>query len=155
MKKILPIVTTLFLLISAVFAKECCGHGERDFSPKHGMGHKMKLEMLDLSNEQREGLEASLVQTKKKIIPLKAEIELKRVDLESAMKADKPDRSTIMKLTKEISDLELKIKQARIDQMLKVHSILTPEQREQLKKPLPKVIKKKIIKKNFEEEHFD
>ena len=39
-----------------------------------------------------------------------------------------------MKITKEISNLELKMKQTKIDQKLKVHALLTAEQREQMKK---------------------
>lgn len=126
-----------------------------DFHKKHGMAEKMKFEMLDLTAEQREAIENIHKETKRKIIPLKADIELKQLDLESAMKADEPSRSKIMGLIEDINDLELKIKQTHVDAKLKVHSILTPEQREQMKNPMHQGMKKKVIIKKFSEEECD
>ncbi len=97
-------------------------------------------EMADLTAEQKEDMEAARIEAQKTIIPIKAEIELKQIDLRTEMKKDKPDRAKIMKIAKEISDLEWKIKQADIDKKLKVHAILTPEQREKMKGPHRKII---------------
>jgi len=89
--------------------------------------------MADLSAEQKEGMEAARLEAQKTIIPIKADIELKQIDLKTEMKKDKIDRAKIMKIAKEINDLEWKIKQADIDQKIKIHSLLTPEQREKMK----------------------
>lgn len=117
------------------------------------MRGEMGLEMLDLSAAQHDEIKALKTETHKRIIPMKAEIELKQIDVRNAMDADNPDRNKIMQLTKEISDLELKIKQAKIDQKLKVHATLTPEQREQMKSMhhgKPMMQKKMIIKKEID-----
>ncbi|MCK4453694.1 periplasmic heavy metal sensor [candidate division WOR-3 bacterium] len=143
MKKIFLLLTALFIITSLGYAQECHGTGRADHPHKHKMHQKMKFEMLNLSNEQRDAIENASFETRKKIIPLRSEIELKRLDLEKEMKADEPNRSKIMKTMKEISDLDLKIKQTEMDQRLHIHSMLTPEQKEQLKKPLHKAIKEK------------
>ncbi|HEC79531.1 MAG TPA: periplasmic heavy metal sensor [candidate division WOR-3 bacterium] len=154
MKQIFSITAVLFIVVSLGFAQEGC----RNFPPGqpphgHRMMPEMRLEMLDLTASQRDEIEAARLEAQKKIIPLKAEIELKRLDLEKEMRADTPNRSKIMKLTEEINKIELKIKQTKLDEMLKIRSVLTPEQREELKKPLlKKIMKKKIIKKHCCEE---
>jgi Spy/CpxP family protein refolding chaperone len=153
MKKTFLIFTALFIITSLGYAHESHGHGKADHPHKHKMHQRMKLEMLDLSDEQRDVIENASFETRKKIIPLRSEIELKRIDLEKEMKADEPNRSKIMKIMKEISNLDLKIKQTEMDQRLDVHSILTPEQRKQLKKPMHKSMKKKIMKKHSQKEY--
>jgi Spy/CpxP family protein refolding chaperone len=150
MKKLIPIIVALFILMPAVYAQEFRGPEGREHGHQQKMAQKMRFEMLDLSEEQREEIHTLRISTKKKIIPLKADIELKRIDLENEMRVDQPNRNKVMKLIKEISDLELKIKQTQVDQKLKINSILTSEQREQLKRPMRKVIKKKIIKQDVE-----
>ena len=111
---------------------------ERGMDVEKEFGHMG--EMADLTAEQKEAMEAARIEAQKTIIPIKAEIELKQIDLRTEMKNDKPDRAKIMKIAKEISDLEWKIRQADIDQKLKVHSILTPEQREKMKGPHRKMM---------------
>lgn len=147
--KYVPILLIVMSLLgySQDFDKPCC----EEFQKKHGMAEKMQLEMLDLTSEQREAIENAHREAEKKVIPLKADIELKRIDLESMLRADEPNRNKIMGLMKEISDLELKIKQTKVDVRLKVHSILTPEQREEMKGMKHKGMKKKIIIKKLQE----
>jgi len=106
------------------------------------MAMEKKFEMFDLTAEQKDKIEAARVETRKAVIPIKAEIELKQIDLQSEMRLDKPDRKKIMKLASEINALELEIKKAELDQRLKIHSILTAEQREKLKAPRHKLMDK-------------
>lgn len=142
------ICTVLFFTLTLAGAQ---GHGEHCGTEKgHGKGYAMKakFELLDLSTEQRETINAIRVDTEKEIIRLKADIELKRIDLEQEFKADEPNRTRIMKLLEDITDVQLTVKKARADAHLKIHGILTPEQREELKAPARTVIKKKIIEKH-------
>ncbi len=147
MRKNPLVLIGLLIITSYGLAQEfdCPGHGGRE--GKHQPGHMMKLETLDLSPDQREEIETSRYEVKKKVIPLRAEIQLKHLDMQKEMEADNPNRSKLMSLTKQISDLQLKIKQLMLDQKLKIHSILTPEQKEQMKRSSHKTIEKKIIKK--------
>ncbi len=147
MKRNLLLLVGLMIITSYGFAQEFDRPGHCGHEARHQPKHMMKLEMLDLSPEQQEEIENSRYEVEKKVIPLRAEIQLKHLDMRKEMKADNPNRSKLMNLTKQISDLQLKTKQLMLDQKLKIHSTLTPEQREQLKKPMHKTMEKKMIKK--------
>jgi Spy/CpxP family protein refolding chaperone len=153
MKYLALIIAAWLMIASTTFAQEpwedCPGKGH-PCRQEYARG----MEMLDLTDEQQEAISDARVEAKKKIIPLKAEIGLKRIDLEQEMKKDELNRAKIMKKLKEINDLELKIKQAEVDARIKIHSLLTPEQREKLKKPLHQ-IRKKILKKKIKEKFMD
>ncbi len=147
MKRNLLVLIGLMIITSYGFAQEFDRPGHCGHEVRHQPKHMMKLEMLDLSPEQQEEIENSRYEVEKKVIPLRAEIQLKHLDMQKEMKADNPNRSKLMTTIKQMSDLQLKIKQLMLDQKLKIHSTLTPEQREQLKKPMHKTIEKKMIKK--------
>ena len=151
MKRNLLVLIGLMIIISYGFAQEFDRPGHCGHEVRHQPKHMMKLEMLDLSPKQQEEIENSRYEVEKKVIPLRAEIQLKHLDMQKEMKTDNPNRSNLMNLTKQISDLQLKIKQLMLDQKLKIHSMLTPEQREQMHKPMGKRIEKKIIIKHGEE----
>jgi Spy/CpxP family protein refolding chaperone len=139
MKQLILCVAILGLTAITGFAQE--PPPPPDVPPAPGMERGMDVEKefvhmceaIDLTGEQKDAMEAARIEAQKTIIPIKAEIELKQIDLRTEMKKDKPDRAKVMKIAREISDLEWKIKQADIDQKLKVHSVLTPEQREKMK----------------------
>lgn len=135
---------SIFLIVSTGVAQECINPKSEDCPHEPRFEMMRKFEMLDLTEEQREEIEDAEIGARKKIIPLKAEIELKMIDLENEMRADELNRTKIMKITEDISDLRLKIQQTKIDQRLKIHSILTPEQREQLQRPMHKTHERRL-----------
>ncbi|MEO0129608.1 MAG: periplasmic heavy metal sensor, partial [candidate division WOR-3 bacterium] len=94
------------------------------------------------SPEQKAKIEEVRIETRKDIIPIKSQIELKQIDLHKEMKADNPNKDKILKLSQEIHNLEWQIKKLHIEEKLKIHSLLTPEQRAKLKIPKKKFIKK-------------
>ncbi len=144
MKRTLIALSCLAILVSLGFSQNPAPPG-----PPDPAGHRPwparfergdlrhKLAALDLSNDQKDKIEALNVEARKKIIPIRAEIELRQVDLRSAMKAESPDEQKILNLNRQIHDLELKIKEIRIKEMLAVRGILTPEQRRLIGQPEP------------------
>ena len=141
MKRTLMVLSAALILITAAFSQgpqppDRLGRPAFNRMPERGE-IRMKLENLDLSQEQRDKIESAALDVRKKIIPIRAEIELRQVDLQAAMRSDKPDEQKILALSREINDLEYKIKEQRIKERLLVHSILTPEQREKLRAPGP------------------
>ena len=118
MKAIFLGLLSFFVIISTGYAQECETEILVERPGMHKLHLEKRFELLDLSIEQREKVDAIKDETKKKIIPLRAEIALKRIDLENEMEEAEPNRSRLMKLTKEISDLQLKIKQTKIDEKL-------------------------------------
>ncbi|MCK4941813.1 Spy/CpxP family protein refolding chaperone [candidate division WOR-3 bacterium] len=136
----LPLVAlALIFTITAGFAQEMAAPCTAEKHMHSGMKHG--LEMLDLTAEQTEEIDAIKMETEKGVIPVKSDIELKRLDLEKEMKLETPDRDGVMTLVKDIHALELKIKQARVDQHLKIHGVLTPEQRAEMSKQMHKGMK--------------
>jgi Spy/CpxP family protein refolding chaperone len=136
----LPLVVfALLFTITAGFAQEMempgCAEKHMQAPMKHG------LEMLDLTPEQTEKVDAIKMAMEKKVIPVKADIELIRLDLEKEMRSEAPDRSRVMSLIKDIHALELEVKQAKVDQHLKIHDVLTPEQKAEMSKHMHKGMK--------------
>ncbi len=136
----------LMLILSLILLTGLMGYAQ-DMCPMHRQGPKdmepCPSELLgDLSPEQRTKVEEVRIETRKKIIPIKSQIELKQIDLHKEMKADNPNKDRILKLSQDIHELEWQIKKLHLEKRLKIHSILTPEQREKLKMPKKKCIKK-------------
>jgi Spy/CpxP family protein refolding chaperone len=94
--------------------------------------------MLNLSNQQKNQIGATITETKLAIKPVKTDIKLKRVQLDNEMRTEQPDQAKIMGLTKKISDLQLAIRQVKVDGKSKILSALTPIQKEQLNLPFAK-----------------
>lgn len=138
--KNLALILFLILLTGLVgYAQEMC--------PMHRQGPKemapCPTELLDnLSPEQKTKIEEIRIEMRKNIIPIKSQIELKQIDLHKEMKSDNPNKDRILKISQEIHELEWQIKKLNIEERLKIHSILTPEQREKLKMPGKKCIKR-------------
>jgi len=138
MKRRLPmIIFSTLILLTLAFSQ---GHrppppGGPPSNPGRGLREKIKL--LDLTAEQRESMETMRVELQKKIIPIRAQIELKQIDMRTAMKADKPSEAAILKLAREIHNLEFQIKELEIHQKLAFQLLLTSEQREKMREPMP------------------
>jgi len=132
--RILYLVALSLIVISAPgYAQEAIVPGcmgQHQFGGGHG------FESLGLTAEQKTQIDEIEIATQKAIIPVKAEMELKRIDLEKEMKLDKPNRDRVMKMVKDIHALELQVKQAMIDQQLNIHGILTPEQRAKMRESM-------------------
>ncbi|OPX17563.1 hypothetical protein BXT86_05805 [candidate division WOR-3 bacterium 4484_100] len=148
MKKAALIMFFGFFIVTAGYGQHFQGP-RPDGPPGPRMGMLERMQMLNLSDEQRDKIADIQTNFRKKVIPIKAEIQLKEIDLKNEMRADEPNRTRIMNLVKAISELELKIKQADIDRRLKIRALLTPEQRKKLKNmPMPKrCVEHEVIKR--------
>ncbi len=97
-------------------------------------GREMCCPEIDvLTPEQRTKVEDIRTETRKAVIPIRSQIELKQIDLQGEMKSDNPNKDKIIKISKEIHELEWQIKKLHLEEKMKIHSLLTPEQREKLK----------------------
>ncbi|MCX7995477.1 MAG: periplasmic heavy metal sensor [candidate division WOR-3 bacterium] len=134
---------TLLVFAGVVSAQKCClmhEEIEKQEPPPIEM-------MIDLSEQQKETIENIKFDTRKNVIPIKSQIELKRIELQKEMKSENPNKDRILKLSQEIHELEWQIKKLKIEERLKIHSILTPEQRAKMKMHKKKIIKKFEIEK--------
>jgi Spy/CpxP family protein refolding chaperone len=64
-----------------------------------------------------------------KVAPLRAQAQIKHLELQKLWMAPQPKRDDIVRTQNELSDVERKIKEARVDFRLAVLSVLTPEQK--------------------------
>jgi Spy/CpxP family protein refolding chaperone len=100
---------------------------------RHGdqapMGGPMAMmQKLNLTEQQQAQIRKLHVDFQKKQIQNQAKIKLARLDLSQMLQADKPDRPAIEKIIRDISSLETDTKLARVDQMLAIRNVLTPDQ---------------------------
>ena len=86
------------------------------------------MQKLNLTEAQQTQVNKLRVDFQKKQIQSQAKIRLARLDLSQLLQADKPDRGAIEKGIRDVSSIETEAKLARLDHMLAVRALLTPEQ---------------------------
>ena len=91
-------------------------------------GRMTLIQKLNLTEDQQAQIRKLHVDFQKKQIQNQAKIRLARLDLAQMIRADKPDQSAIEKAIRDISALETDTKIARVDQLLAIRNVLTPDQ---------------------------
>jgi Spy/CpxP family protein refolding chaperone len=104
-----------------------------------GMPGRMNIlgrlaDKLDLSEEQRDEIKDILAAHQKDMIQQKADRELAEVELRELTMEDDPDLDAIEEQVKEIASLEARMRYSQIKAMVDARSVLTDEQKEELKK---------------------
>lgn len=94
-----------------------------------GEGPRAVMAKLNLDDVQKEKIEKLRTEMQRKNIETQSKIRLARIDMRELMRAENPSRSAIEKKMRAVSDLELDLKLVRLDHMLAVREVLTPEQR--------------------------
>ena len=89
---------------------------------------------LDLSEEQRDEIKDVLTTHQKYMIQQKADRELAEVELRELVQSDDPDLDAIEEQIKEIANLEAGMRYSQIKAMVDARSVLTDDQKEELKK---------------------
>lgn len=84
--------------------------------------------MLNLSPSQRERIRLLRVDFQKLSVRLKAEMDLKQLDIEKLLVAPNSDPNDIRKLLKERLAIEAKLRTEALDNFLSIKSILTSDQ---------------------------
>ena len=83
---------------------------------------------LGLTDPQVGRLRQVVVEIEKANVKIRAEIEVRRIELREALRADKPDRDEILKKVQEISDLRREVMKHCVEAILAAKTILSPEQ---------------------------
>jgi len=92
----------------------------------------IKWELLNLTTEQKRRLTTLRYQFQQKAIKLKAQIELKQVDIEQQLIAANSNPDTVRNLMKEKLALETELQLAALENFLAIKALLTPEQLQKL-----------------------
>jgi len=88
---------------------------------------------LGLADPQVERLRQIVVETEKANVRTRAEIQVRRIELREALRADKPDRDAILKQVREISDLRGEMMKHNVEAILAAKAVLSPEQQRKLR----------------------
>ncbi len=118
-------------------------HGQMGMHRWVGRGHEMGLEWvvnnpklrqeLGITDEQAAKIRQESLDFKKAEIRLRADMELKSLDLHSLLSAEKPDRAAIYRSLQEVSAAQMASEKARIDHHLATRELLTPAQTQKLR----------------------
>ncbi|MCI0705935.1 MAG: Spy/CpxP family protein refolding chaperone [Ignavibacteriae bacterium] len=96
---------------------------------RRGEPRRMEMEKrLNLSDDQRDQIQQLRTEFQKQQITQRGKIQLARIELRELLRADKPDKSAIEKKIQETSQLQAQQQIARVNHMLTVRNVLTPEQ---------------------------
>lgn len=124
MKKILIVsvsIVFLFLFISSSFAE----------FPRLWKNKEL-IKNIGISKEQVGKIKDLSITTEKKLIKVRADIELKEIDLREVLDEDKPNEGKAEGLIKGIMKLKTDARILKTKQMIDMKKILTPEQLEKL-----------------------
>lgn len=85
-------------------------------------------EILGLTEEQVEQLRKIKMDARKTAVRKRAEMQINRIELKELMRSEDPPRKQVKQKVQEISHLWGEMMEARIDCLLSIKSVLTPEQ---------------------------
>ncbi len=88
---------------------------------------------LGLTDQQTERLRQLIVDTEKASVKTGAEMALRGIELRELLRADKPDRETVMKKVQEIASLRAEMMMQHVDALLAAKNVLTPEQQKKIR----------------------
>lgn len=86
------------------------------------------IQALNLTPEQQQKLQDMSYQNRKQALDRRHDMELKRLDMERELDKDNPDPAVLDRLIDEQSALRAKSGKARVQNMLAMKKVLTPEQ---------------------------
>lgn len=89
---------------------------------------------LGLSKEERAEMKEKMHETRKLMIQLKAKRDEAKAELEHLLDADEVDEKAVMAAAENLAQVSGDIIKARVQSKLNIISMLTPEQREKMKK---------------------
>ena len=89
--------------------------------------------MPQMTAEQLEKMDALRTAHVKEMVPLRADLKVKEIELDALWRADEPDAKKIIAKVKEIGDLREKLEVAGINHRFEMRKLMTPEQRKAMK----------------------
>ena len=85
--------------------------------------------MPELTNEQQDKMDVVRQNHIRAMLPIQTDIQIKEMDLDALWRADNPDGKKIVAKVREIGALRIQAEVERVNNMLAMREILTPEQR--------------------------
>jgi Spy/CpxP family protein refolding chaperone len=108
------------------------GMGAREFGLARLLNDPDLRQKIGVTDEQAATIRQQVSDFRKRQIRDRADLEVKHIDLENLLAADKPDRVAIDSKLEEISASQLVLKKSAIHFRLAMRDAITPAQREKL-----------------------
>lgn len=108
------------------------GFGPREFRLARLLSDPNIRQQLGVTAEQAAKIRQQESDFRKAEIRNRADMEIKRMDLDDLLSADKPDRAAIDSKLQEISAAQLALEKSAVDHRLTMRDALTPAQRQKL-----------------------
>lgn len=89
---------------------------------------------LGLSDQQADRLRQIIVDAEKSSVKTRAEMEVRGIEFRELLRADNPDRATVLKKAQEISNLRGEMMKQHVEALLAAKTVLTPEQQKKIRK---------------------
>jgi Spy/CpxP family protein refolding chaperone len=112
------------------------GRGRRDFAMSRILSNPEIQQKVGVTPEQVAKIRGQETAFRRTSIQQRADLQVKRLDLQELLAAEKPDRTAIDRQLQAISTSRLAMDKSRIDFRLNMKDALTPEQREKLKQAM-------------------
>ena len=90
-------------------------------------------QFLGLTDDQVARLHKIGIDSEKASVQMRADMQLRHIELRELMRADNPDREAIMQKLDQINALQGKMEKARVANLLDARAVLTPDQLKKLK----------------------
>jgi len=136
------LIVALFLSLANLASAGCQGTwGSPSREPRERVGIEKLLALLDsdrfrshlgLEGPQVERLRQIALEIEKANVKIRAEIEVRNIELREALRADKPDRDEILRKVQEVSDLRGGMMKQDVEAILAAKSVLTSEQQKKV-----------------------
>ncbi|MFH1655666.1 MAG: periplasmic heavy metal sensor [Candidatus Omnitrophota bacterium] len=157
-KKILILagVISLVCFVTSVFAQPF-EDTPKEFGEERKQAIENFTEELELTQEQQEQIKEQRAEKRKQAERIREQLKAKNQELRQELEKEEVDEVKVQVLIAEINDLQAKQLQQRVEGVLKMKEILTPEQHEKLKAKMQEKKQKmhhkrgKMMRHNFEE----
>lgn len=123
---------TLIVVLSVLFLFTCVNQEMFSQKREHRNGKEFRMEMkekLNLTEEQENRIESLRLSHEEAMIKLRADLELKELEMRKIKSTDKLSRSEMIQITKEISAIKDEMALARVNHQMDVYDNLDVNQR--------------------------
>lgn len=104
------------------------GAWRQRFQERRKMRAERLAHELSLTDAQKEQMQRIRLEQQRQVIKLRAELQLARLDLGQLLREARPDQAKVIAQVEKLGKIEIELKKVNILSMVKMKSVLTPEQ---------------------------
>jgi Spy/CpxP family protein refolding chaperone len=134
---------TYFIILSVILIYSLNSYGYGGHKSAKWWKDSDVAKEINLTKDQVNLIEQIFNSNKGQITDLNSQLRQKQSDFRSKIEDPNSSRDEVLELNDEVVQLKTKLKRVRLDMLLKIRDVLTPEQRQNLKKIRFKEVKKK------------